>query len=547
MHSTTKWLGAPGRLGESGQPAPNANWLKEVVCPPKYDAGVNLSTFADRIVAVHGMNIANRPDHAENTWTDQETDTNWLKDLLPSVIPYARILAYCYNANILFGASAAGIKEQADNLLLCLSNKRKAAPARPIIFITHSMGGILVKEAIATAYHGDETYASIPAMTYGIFFFGGQTAARVIRSFNNQVNDSFLQAVEAHSSYNDALNARFRPLLEAYRFFTICETKYEVVGGVNIGLIVDKNSAVLKECPKQVTYSPNRTHRTLCKFSSMDPEWHEISGMLRSAANQAVHCVFYNPLPFMRAGILQDRPWNLEDIEERPPIPLCTAITDAENCHKVITQDLQPNGRLYRRQEEINRLNGEVAGSVSWLWSFVMHIIGFHVLIPNLILSVFLPSRHDVAANADRAQAQEQRIMGIEKEIIQRLDKNQCLAFKNIMLLEGALAYQPLKGMTGPMADNLDHGKRFLRTLHEDVVRMILETQRHDRSYVEARRRVNLIEDAKRETMGKSDSEYWAAIGEKVGEEQRFQELMRVEGISQPRQGEVWICPCVIL
>ncbi|KAH8431473.1 uncharacterized protein LDX57_009136 [Aspergillus melleus] len=110
------------------------------------------------------------------------------------------------------------------------------------------MGGILVKEAIATAYHGDETYASIPAMTYGIFFFGvphygsqhaswGQTAAKVIRSFNNQINESFLRAVEAQSSYNDSLNARFRPLLEAYRFFTICETMREVVGGVNIGLV----------------------------------------------------------------------------------------------------------------------------------------------------------------------------------------------------------------------------------------------------------------------------------------------------------------------
>ncbi|RAH59880.1 hypothetical protein BO85DRAFT_518635 [Aspergillus piperis CBS 112811] len=531
------------------QPAPNANWLKEVVCPP--------NTRLD-IVAVHGMNIANRSDHAENTWTDQETGTNWLRDLLPSVVPYARILAYCYNANILFGASAAGIKEQADNLLLCLSNKRKAAPARPIIFITHSMGGILVKEAIATAYHGDETYASISAMTYGIFFFGvphygsqhaswGQTAARVIRSVNNQVNDSFLRAVEAQSSYNDALNARFRPLLEAYRFFTICETIYEVVGGVNVGLIVDKSSAVLKECPKQVTYSPNRTHRTLCKFSSMDPEWHEISAMFSSAANQAVHCIFYSPIPSIRAEILQDRSWSLEDIEERPSIPLCTAITNAKKCHDVIIQDLQPNGAIHRRQEEIKQLNGEIAGSVSWLWSFVMRFIGLPFLIPFLIASSFLPSRDDVAANADTAQAQEQRVMGIEKDVIQRLDENQCLAFKNIMLLEGALAYQPLEGMTGTGADNLAYGKRLLRTLHEDVVRMILETQRHDRSYLEARRRVNLIEDAKRETTGKSDSEYWVTIGEKVREEQRLQERMRAVGIPQPPPDEGWICPCVIL
>ncbi|KAH8431474.1 uncharacterized protein LDX57_009137 [Aspergillus melleus] len=164
-----------------------------------------------------------------------------------------------------------------------------------------------------------------------------------------------------------------------------------------------------------------------------------------------------------------------------------------------------------------------------------------------MIASAFLPSRDDVTANAENAQAQEQRIMGIEKDVIQDLDENQCLAFNNIMLLEGALAYQPLEGMTGPTADQLAHGKRLLGTLHEDVVRMILETQRHDKSYVEARRRVDRIEDAKRKTRGKTDSEYWATIGEAVREEQRFQERMRIEGIPQPVQGEGWICPCVIL
>jgi hypothetical protein len=46
------------------------------------------------IVAVHGMNLENNDDHADNTWTDKKSGTNWLRDLLPSRIPNARILAY---------------------------------------------------------------------------------------------------------------------------------------------------------------------------------------------------------------------------------------------------------------------------------------------------------------------------------------------------------------------------------------------------------------------------------------------------------------------
>ncbi|KAL2831697.1 hypothetical protein BDW59DRAFT_181775 [Aspergillus cavernicola] len=489
------------------EPAPNANWLKEVDSPPNATLD---------IVAVHGMNIQNQADHAENTWTDQETETNWLRDLLPEKIPYARILAYCYNANILFGASSAGIQEQARNLLLCLSGKRKATPARPIIFITHSMGGILVKDALAIAYHGDETYAS---------------------------TSRFLNSVEARSADNDELNSRFQPLLEMYRFFTICETKDEVVGGISIGLIVDSDSAILKGCPgQQVAYWPNRTHRSLCKFASTDPEWQLISEMLTGAANLAVKCVFYSPVSFMRQGILQDRLWNPEGTQNTFD-PLSEAIEKAQICHNIITQDSQQGGKLYRRQEEINRLNNDVSTSVHWLWSIVLQILGLTFLVPTMLTSLFLPSSETVAANAEKAQAKQQRVMGVEKDIIESLDGDQSWVLGNITVLEGALAAPPPEGNTWPSADELGLGRRLLQNLHLDVERVIFDIRQHNRSYFEARRRVNLIEDAKRETAGRNDTEFWAAIGERAQEEQKLQKRRRIENI----QEEGIVCPCVIL
>lgn len=73
------------------------------------------------------MNICDNPNHADATWTDKSTDTNWLRDLLPECIPYARILAYQYNANVVFQASIAGVEEQAKNLLVFLSSERKVS------------------------------------------------------------------------------------------------------------------------------------------------------------------------------------------------------------------------------------------------------------------------------------------------------------------------------------------------------------------------------------------------------------------------------------
>lgn len=126
--------------------------------------------------------------------------------------------------------------------------REQSNSARPIIFIAYSMGGIIVKEALATACHGDGTYAMISTITYGIVFFGvphrgsehatwGRIAARIIGISTGQLNESFLNSVESGSAYNEILNARFKPLLERYRFFSFCETLPEEMNGINLGIV----------------------------------------------------------------------------------------------------------------------------------------------------------------------------------------------------------------------------------------------------------------------------------------------------------------------
>ena len=71
------------------------------------------------------MNPRNDLHHPNKTWTHQESGTHWLRDLLPSSVPHARIMAYQYNANIAFESSTAGVQEQAENLLQLILVKRQ--------------------------------------------------------------------------------------------------------------------------------------------------------------------------------------------------------------------------------------------------------------------------------------------------------------------------------------------------------------------------------------------------------------------------------------
>ena len=66
----------------------------------------------------------------------------------------ARIIAYGYDADVVHLTGPAGqesIRQHSSNVLLNLSNLRGRKPSsrgRPIIFVVHSLGGLVIENAI---------------------------------------------------------------------------------------------------------------------------------------------------------------------------------------------------------------------------------------------------------------------------------------------------------------------------------------------------------------------------------------------------------------
>ena len=106
-------------------------------------------TNDDSIVFVHGMNPANVPNHAYRTWTHVD-GTLWPRDLLPKASSFSasRVMLFSYNSNIALGSTNATIFDHASSLFSLLAERRAAtkSTARHLLFVAHSLGGLVVKQ-----------------------------------------------------------------------------------------------------------------------------------------------------------------------------------------------------------------------------------------------------------------------------------------------------------------------------------------------------------------------------------------------------------------
>jgi predicted alpha/beta hydrolase family esterase len=113
---------------------------------------VSASLTADSIVAIHGKGA-----HPVDTWgalrspgldvNEQANWINWLEDrqMLPAEFPAARIFRYGYPSDW-FGEFAVKTRAAtiAEGLLDELNDIRGAHTDRPLIFIAHSFGGLVL-------------------------------------------------------------------------------------------------------------------------------------------------------------------------------------------------------------------------------------------------------------------------------------------------------------------------------------------------------------------------------------------------------------------
>lgn len=230
------------------------------------------------ICFVHGL-TGNRI----STWTADGCSRPWPEALLPTRLSGARILTYGYDAYVLRTsvASSNRLIDHATNLLHDLTRERDSCKSRPLIFVTHSLGGLVTKEAILLSRNNPEIHLrDVFECTKGIAFMGtphqGSWMADWARlpatslGLVKSVNKSLLEILETNDQFLESIQSRFWAMIRELReggnnvgvtcFFEELPLK-------GVGKVVSKKSASLEGYS---SISIHANHSNMVKFATIE-------------------------------------------------------------------------------------------------------------------------------------------------------------------------------------------------------------------------------------------------------------------------------------
>lgn len=171
------------------QPASNGEPSSARVCttqlsPPQpassrktFPSGIKLlhdgNDSAVDTVFIHGLT-----GDREKTWKTKSAAAPWPQILLPARVPNARILTFGYDAYVTDWrgmVSKNRIGDHSMNLLTAIATHREddGTNDRPIIFVCHSLGGLVCEDALSTAQQRPERHLKkVLHCTRGMVFLG---------------------------------------------------------------------------------------------------------------------------------------------------------------------------------------------------------------------------------------------------------------------------------------------------------------------------------------------------------------------------------------
>ncbi|KAK2797886.1 hypothetical protein FQN51_008194 [Onygenales sp. PD_10] len=257
------------------------------------------------IVFVHGITGSQT-----GTWAAKDRNGNdilWPRDLLSthSQIPNSRIIFFGYDADVVNFWAEAGqnrVSDHAGSLAQDLGTLRirTNTMGRPIIFVAHSMGGLVVQEALTKSHVSSDAHVEdIYKATFGISFMstpcrgsglafwasiGGKFLSTVKRT-----NGPLLRTLKQGSEVLDGIQERFHALIHKRQDAAFRQMEnlsypirihcfFEELSLKAVGKVVERESACMDGWPSS---SIHANHMDMVRFVDVeDSGFKRVAGVL---------------------------------------------------------------------------------------------------------------------------------------------------------------------------------------------------------------------------------------------------------------------------
>jgi hypothetical protein len=172
------------------------------------------------VVAVSGLG-----SHPFGSFVHKGDGHMWLSNSLPRDMPTARVMIYGYESGLQGSNSFAYLGDLASSLQIAVCRLLRSEN-KHLILIGHSLGGLLIKEALIRIAESDSD-SDLISLIFGTLFFGvpndGMDIESLIPMVNNQPNQFLLESLNSINPQILTLQKRnFSRVLERSDFEMFC-------------------------------------------------------------------------------------------------------------------------------------------------------------------------------------------------------------------------------------------------------------------------------------------------------------------------------------
>lgn len=284
----------------------NFHGITTLYAPPREDHKLD-------IVAISGLG-----GHAFGSFKERSGTHMWLRDSLPYHLtgeegngrPLARVLVYGYESRVAESDSIQNLEDLATSFRTQLLQIARPSPSRPIIFIAHSLGGLIVKQTlISLPKSTNEDDQSLLRRVYGIVFFGvphdGMDISSLIPMVGDGPNRSLVDSLDRVNSqiltvqqrdFQTALGGEGKSeIICFYETLKSPTAQKDDNGDWSMSgpraVLVTKSSAThcrpWETGPEHIC-AIQRSHSDMVKFGPQDDEYDKAVGVISSLARRAL-------------------------------------------------------------------------------------------------------------------------------------------------------------------------------------------------------------------------------------------------------------------